>query len=308
LRHLFATLLLFSLASSAFAQARPLRPPAESEPSGFRMATDPKIITVFGDTAAYRGYVDRFHALFGDMQTTREQFSREVQGVLQTLTAHAEIQQGKRKCPADAVALSYSRAFHLGEQYHQLGKELEAHYSSIKELDGLGETSGLTPDYRWKVARALKLYPQVLRDFREMRVAFQDQLAGELGFSGCDVTQLVAKGDEMERSGTAPPPLPEKKVEAPKKGRKVEEPILPVAATTVTFFVDNATCGGSLRVFVDGTLVGEVGGNAKAAFRAMSGRHEMCLIPASAKQSCGDPGTVRKAYVHDGWAVTLRCD
>jgi hypothetical protein len=302
-----ATLLLMCvLPAGAVAQKRV--PAAVEDPGGFRMASDPKIVTVFGDTAAYRGYVDRFHGLFADMQTTREQFSREVQGVLQTLTAHAEIQTGKKKCPSDAVALSYSRAFHLGEQYHQLGKELEANYSSIRELDGLGETAGLTPDYRWKVARALKLYPQVLRDFREMRVAFQEQLASELAFAGCDVTQLVAKGDEMERSGTAPPPLPEKKAEAPRKGRKQEEPILPVAATTVTFFVDNGTCPGALRVFVDGALVGEVGGNAKAAFRAMSGRHEMCLIPSAAKQSCGDPGTVRKAYVHDGWAVTLRCD
>ena len=43
-----------------------------------------------------------------------------------------------------------------------------------EDLDTLGETSGLTPDYRWKVARTIKQYPEVLKDFREMKVSFQD--------------------------------------------------------------------------------------------------------------------------------------
>jgi hypothetical protein len=286
--------------------AEPTKPPAE-EPGGFRMSSDPKIITVFGDTAQFREYVDRFFELHGQMQAARESFSHDVQQIISTLAAHAEVAKGKSRCPVDAIALAYARAFHLGQSYHMLGKELEAQHASIKELDDLGETSGLTPDYRWKVARAIKLYPQVLRDFREMKVAFQGQLAGELQFAGCDAGQLVAKGDELDKAGatqeaqTMPAP-------APVKPNPRDKPVVPVAATTVTFFVDNGTCDSAMRVYVDGMLVGEVGGRAKAAFRAASGRHDMCLLQSTAPVQCGDTGTLRKTYIHDGWSITLRCD
>ena len=276
------------------------------EPGGFRMASDPKVITVFGDTAQFREYVDRFHTLYAQMQAARESFSRDVQQVVGTLAAHAEAAKGKARCPADAIALAYARAFHLGQSYHTLGKELEAQHASIKELDDLGETSGLTPDYRWKVTRAIKLYPQVLRDFREMKVAFQEQLAGELQFAGCDAAMLVAKGDELDKAGAshdqvmpAPPPA---------KLNPRDKVVVPVSATTVTFFVDNGTCDGAMRVYVDGLLVGEVGGRAKAAFRAASGRHDMCLLQSTAPVQCGDTGTLRRTYIHDGWSITLRCD
>ncbi len=297
-----------SLAAKGTATAKGAtnKAPAE-EPGGFRMSSDPKIITVFGDTAQYRVYVDRFFELHGQMHAARESFSRDVQTVIATLSAHAEAAKGKARCPIDAIALSYARAFHLGQSYHTMGKELEARHASIKELDDLGETYGLTPDYRWKVARSIKLYPQVLRDFREMRVAFQEQLAGELSFAGCDAAVLVAKGDELEKLGiAAPPPLVALPKPTGKPGKDKIAP--PVASTTVTFFVDNGTCQGALRVYVDGLLVGEVGGRAKAAFRAASGRHDMCLLQSTAATQCGDTGTLRKTYIHDGWSITLRCD
>src|SRR5215470_16571795 len=81
----------------------------ESEPlTGFRMEGDPKIETVFGDAEAYKHYVDRFYTVHGDMQHAREDFSRNVQAVLASLAAD----QGRApKCPVDAVALTYSRAF-----------------------------------------------------------------------------------------------------------------------------------------------------------------------------------------------------
>jgi hypothetical protein len=31
-------------------------------------------------------------------------------------------------------------------------------------------------------------------------------------------------------------------------------------------------------------------------------------MAVSSIQECGDPGTLRKTYVHDGWTITLRCD
>ncbi len=289
--------------------ATALAAPPEGEPTGgFRMEGDPKIETVFGDAEAYKGYVDRFYTVYLDMQHTREDFSRNVQAVLASLAANegAERRSAPRwaepngapqgraaKCPLDAVALTYARAFRLGQLYHRLGKELEANMISIHDLDGLGETSGLTPDYRWKVAKVFKIYPEMLKDFREMKVAFQTQLSGEIKFHGCDAQTLITKGEELEKAG--PPPT-----------GPTARPGMPAAKKK--FFIDNSSCSTSLRVFVDANLLGEVGSSAKAAFQALVGRHDLCLIPSSSQQQCGDPGTLRKTYIHDGWSITLRCD
>jgi hypothetical protein len=293
---------------SAFSLAAPAsaKDPAADAPGGFRMGTDPKIVTVFGDAKQFRAYVDRFYELHGQMQTARESFHGNVQVVLRTLAAHRS-QKGGKKCPTDAVAMPYARAFHLGQSYHLLGKELEANHQSIKELDDLGETALLTPDYRWKVAKAVKLYPQVLRDFKEMKVAFQEQLAGELTFSGCDAQKLIALGDQMEADGAAAPAEPPVAVKQPKKSKNDPDTPLP-GASAATFFVDNSACDGALRVYLDGNLVGEVASRSKAAFRSLVGRHDMCLIPAASSQHCGDPGTLRSSYIHDGWSIVLRCD
>jgi hypothetical protein len=279
----------------------------ESEPvTGFRMEGDPKIETVFGDVEQYKRYVDRFYAAYGDMQKTREDFSRNVQAVLATLAADQA--RGPGKCPADAVALTYSRAFRLGQLYHKLGKDLEGNMVSVRELDGLGETAALTPDYRWKVARSVKIYPEMLKDFREMKVAFQAQLAAEVKFHGCDVGALVQKGEELDKAG-APPTAPMARPGiAMIKKKDADKLAPPIAASTATFFIDNASCPTALRVYVDAGLVGEVGSSAKAAFQAPVGRHELCLIPSTSQQQCGDPGTVRRTYIHDGWSITLRCD
>lgn len=289
---------------TSFAQKKDER--AESA-SGFRMEGDPKIETVFGDAEQFKKYVDRFFILHADMQKNHEDFSRNVQAVIASLTAHQS--GGGKGCPVDAVALAYSRAFHKGQLYHRLGKELEANYVSIKELDSLGETSGLTPDYRWKVSKALKAYPQVLKDFKEMQVAFQDQLASELKYKGCAPDTLIAKGEELEKTGAPPTAEPAEVAKKDKKAKKkgdVETPV--VAASSATFFVDNSSCKTSLRVYLDNAFLGEVGSASKAAFRSLVGRHDLCLIPSSSQQQCGDPGTLRKTYIHDGWSITLRCD
>src|SRR5688572_32390705 len=79
---------------------------------GFRMEGDPKIETVFGDAEQFRRYVDRFYSVHGEMQKTREDFSRNVQAVLASLAANqAGPGRAPRVCPVDAVALTYARAY-----------------------------------------------------------------------------------------------------------------------------------------------------------------------------------------------------
>ena len=38
------------------------------------------------------------------------------------------------------------------------------------------------------------------------------------------------------------------------------------------------------------------------------GPHDLCLIAEGAKARCGDPGTIRKSYLHEGWTISLRCN
>ena len=36
-------------------------------------------------------------------------------------------------------------------------------------------------------------------------------------------------------------------------------------------------------------------------------RSDVCALPASDHRSCGDAGTMRKAYLHEGWRLTIHC-
>ena len=38
------------------------------------------------------------------------------------------------------------------------------------------------------------------------------------------------------------------------------------------------------------------------------GPHEVCVLPTSDKRACGDAGTLRKAYLYDGWTLVVRCE
>src|SRR5262249_48960159 len=134
---------------------------------GFHMEGQPQLEIPFGDADAYRKTVDRFLALHDQMQELRDDFSRSVQDVLARV-AVPEAGDKKRHCPEAEIAAPYARAFQLGQQYLRSGHELERAFGQVRDLDGLGETQGLTPDYRYKVKRVLELYKQLLADYREM--------------------------------------------------------------------------------------------------------------------------------------------
>jgi hypothetical protein len=152
-----------------------------------------------------------------------------------------------------------------------------------------------------------------------MRLAFQIQLGGELKHRGCDPDQLMARGAELVASQAAPPEDEDEEEDdpgdevaqgdqEPKRAPDDEEPSQPpVPATTITFYVDNRTCPAGQQVYLDGQLLGEVTGEARAAFQALAGRHSLCLIGSDSAARCGDPGTMRAAFLHDGWSVRLHC-
>jgi hypothetical protein len=141
-----------------------------------------------------------------------------------------------------------------------------------------------------------------------MRVAFSEQLAGEVRHRGCKLDELSKRGEELIATGALDRPAldpasgPPKPV-PPKRGEAT--PVVP--ASTVTFFVDNRACKTQLEVHLDGVLLGQVAAGQRGAFQTLAGQHGICLIEAGAGLTCGEPGTLRHGYVHDGWAIALHC-
>jgi len=199
------------------------------------------------------------------------------------------------------------------------------------------------------------MHQQLLSDYREMRVAFYDQLGAELRHAGC---KLTAKGiaaslpleanpsPYLEPSKGSRPPgslgpspldfdallfswdLAEPQADsmlpagpgAPAASPPTTTPRLAVAspplsaeaaavgvAPAVWIEIDNALCNEPTRLAIDGQAVGQIGPRNKTSVRARSGPHEVCALPASDSRSCGDAGTMRKAYLHEGWRLTIHC-
>ncbi|HXI55295.1 MAG TPA: hypothetical protein VNO55_04520, partial [Polyangia bacterium] len=80
------------------------------------------------------------------------------------------------------------------------------------------------------------------------------------------------------------------------------------AAPAVWIDVDNSLCAQATHVTIDGQAMGDVGARGTASIRTRAGPHEVCVLPAADKRPCGAPGTVRKAYLHEGWSLTVHCN
>jgi len=61
-----------------------------------------------------------------------------------------------------------------------------------------------------------------------------------------------------------------------------------------------------VEVWIDGTQLGQVSPGRRSALVADGGERTLCLLVPGAAQ-CGDRGTVREVYLHDGWSVTMHC-
>jgi hypothetical protein len=310
--------------------------------SGFHLEGRPAIDDVFGDASDYRHTVDRFLELTTQMQSMRDEFARSVQTALNELGARGidkKTSTRKHGCPVDAVAAPYARAQRLGADYLRVGRELTRHYEQVKEFDRLGESIGLTPDYRWKVKRVLQQYSALLTDYREMKVAFHDQLVDELKYAGCDLQALVLRGDPQARPGpgeeawpqpgqpgapgvqlakndppreTVPSNLPSEKVPPPQpivlpRRTVPADPNGEQPRSGVLFYVDNTRCQRGAAVYVDGKKLGDVPAATRVGFQTAAGPHDLCLLDGT-KKECGAPGTVRRSYLSEGWTISLRCE
>jgi hypothetical protein len=274
-------------------------------PRGLRLELRPQLDEVFADAAEYQRTLDRFQERAQAMRRVSDEFARAVQ---ETLTqANLLSQRSAARCPANVMA-SYGRAYGLGQEYLRIGRDLSRLHDQVRELDRLGDSVGLTPDYRARVKQVLRGYEALLADYREMKATFHDQLTDELRFAGCDpagARDTVAAQPEVREPVARP----------------VKEPAtVRLEPASILFYVDNSRCRRGHQVYLDGQPLGEVAGSARGAFRATAGPHELCLLGqseppgtrvASAAQVPGrpcDPGTVRRSYLHEGWTIALRCE
>ena len=271
--------------------------------AGFRMEGAPQLEPVFGDIAAYKARIDQFSKLHASMATERKRFATATHHVQVTL-GPAKPSRRKRKqrakratCPTESIAKSVASAMHSHETFKMLGVQFERSFLAIRDLHQLGESAGLTPDYRGRVLQSRAAYQEALGDLGDMNAVMRLQVGPDLAKRGCTVAELVdyvssQAGEEAIVEKSTPKTIPESTV---------------VRARAVTFFVDNRTCSGGLDVYVDGALLGHVAGGTHAAFQSLSGRHALCLLDEGGVVQCGDTGTVRTAFVHDGFRLQRSC-
>jgi hypothetical protein len=324
--HRLIPIVLFALADAP--GAPPPAAPATEE--SFRTDAAPRIDPVFGDVAQLRASIDRFLSLQGEMDRVRDEFSSAVHETLAALAEELPAPHAAtdaRPCPA-ATGAPYARALASGGRYLALGQQLQATYREIRRAEDLGDTLGLTPDYRLRAKKAKDLHQQLLSDYREMRVAFYDQLGAELRHAGCKltakgITAPAAPGPNPSNPGSwdLAEPSSELATSTERTAPPASSPTLitPRQAATsplgdeagvapaVWIEIDNALCNEPTRLAIDGQAVGQIGPRNKTSVRARSGPHEVCALPASDRRSCGDAGTLRKAYLHEGWRLTIHC-
>jgi hypothetical protein len=260
----------------------------QSMVAGFRMEGSPELDLVFGDSNRFRAHIDRFFGLESRMRTERETFSEATQAALLTVS------MADRGCPEASLSGNYQRARRAADAFRRHGADFEAEYRAIITLDQLGETAGLTPDYRWRVAQVRERYQNSLTDLREMHVAMADQLEPELRARGCDPDRLLAAAPSV--AGTSD------------KGTTQTKKIEVVTARNATFFIDNKACTTPQRVVVDEQFLGEVAPGTRSAFQALTGHHSLCLRTPDQEEECSQTGVSRSVYIHDGWSLTLHCE
>jgi hypothetical protein len=201
-----------------------------------------------------------------------------------------------RRCPIVRLASDWAAAQGELASIERLGVELEAAWRFIARHDEVGATASLLPNARTQVAAARKAWKLALADIAELRAEWGRALGPELRAVGCTdrllaaavadpVRYHVVEEDQPEPIPTTQPPRPRPRA---------------------TFYVDNAQCIDPVEVWIDGAQLGQVAPGRRSALVADGGERTLCLLVPGAAQ-CGDRGTVRQVYLHDGWSVTMHC-
>lgn len=259
----------------------------------------PVILRPWGDAEVLADELARYALIATTLATVRTAYQTQLLGLLGAL-GRGPYAPGKptavRACPVGRVAPMWASAQQLLRRYEQLGVELEAAYRYIARHDQAGLSAGLLPTARAQVSAARRTFRTALADVGELRGEWSRDVLPELRLAGCTdkLLAIAAASPERYRGGTddRPPPIPAQ--EAPR------------ARPRATFYVDNTGCPDPVEVWIDGTQLGQVAPDHRSALVADGGERTLCLLGPGAAR-CGDRGTVRRVYLHEGWSVTLHC-
>jgi tetratricopeptide (TPR) repeat protein len=267
--------------------------------AGVALQLTPELVRPWGDADAIGAALARFAAVGQAMAQARAAYQRRVLGLLGTLNRGPDAPakpQAVRSCPIARVATEWATAQRELAGLERLGVDLEAAWRFIARHDEAGATASLLPNARTQVAAARKAWKLAIADVGELRAEWGRALGPELQAVGCTDRLLAAAVADPARyhvvQDDQPEPIP------------TTQPPRPRARAT--FYVDNARCLDPVEVWIDGAQIGQVGPGRRSALVADGGERALCLLVPGAAQ-CGDRGTVRQVYLHDGWSVTMHC-
>jgi Flp pilus assembly protein TadD len=255
----------------------------------------------WGDAAALDEALARYAAISAELASARAAYQHLLLGQLGALgkgPAAAARAAAVRRCPAARIAPLWGDAQRELRRYERLGAELEVAYRFIARHDEIGATAALLPGARARVAAARVGFRTALADVGELRAAWDRTLAPELRAVGCYDQLLAAAYADPERYRVI---QEDRAVPAP-----TARPPAARAPARATLYVDNARCSDPVEVFIDGASLGQVAPGRRSALVADGGERTLCLIVPGAAQ-CGDRGTVRQVYLHDGWSAVMHC-
>jgi hypothetical protein len=259
----------------------------------------PELVRPWGDGDAIGQALARYAAVTDAMARSRAVYQQQVLGMLGALDRgpYAPAKRGPgRRCPLARIAPSWVAARRELGIVLRLGVDLEATWRFLVRHDDAGATASLLPTARAEVAAARKGFRRALADIAELRAEWTRALGPELSAVGCTDRLLAAAATDPARYQVAddepPPPIP------------TTQPPRPRARAT--FYVDNTGCIDPVEVWIDGSQLGQVAPGRRSALAADGGERTLCLLIPGAAQ-CGDRGTVRQVYLHDGWSVTMHC-
>lgn len=266
----------------------------------------PELDIPFGDIDAYQAAIDGFLAADAAMAGVRKALDDQYltalaalgEGPGKDMSKEARRRPRPRTCPLAQIARPYVAARKLEKELVRRGLVLEQAYRRVAAADSLGESVGLTPAYRRKVAEVRVAWRRALVGVREVRSELTSGLGRELKARRCreDLLAAAAARPDLYGAPTVAPPA----TSGPEKGA-------PRKPMTATLYIDNRECSDPIQLWIDGEEVGEALPGQRTAFEASVGQRALCLLVPGEAGACGDRGTVRQAYLHDGWSTLIHC-
>jgi Flp pilus assembly protein TadD len=259
----------------------------------------PELVRPWGDADALGQALEHYAQVSAAIADARAIYQRQllvVLGALDRGPLAPPRPAPARRCPVAQIAGSWASGQRALDAIVRLGLELEATWRFIARHDEAGATAGLLPNARSKLAAARKSWRLALADLGELRAEWTRALGPELRAVGCTDRLLAAAAADPSHyrvpEDDRPEPIP------------TTQPPRPRARAT--FYVDNSRCIDPVEVWIDGAPLGQVAPGRRSALVADGGERTLCLLVPGAAQ-CGDRGTVREVYLHDGWSVTMHC-